>query len=96
MTDNVSNFLKYKLKRDIIDPRYKEINHLSSVFRKNNFKQELELLSQYYEKFNIFVDELEKANWVVDNTPPKIYEELNVLSKQLYNAAEARLKEHGI
>lgn len=91
----VANFQKHKIKRDLIDPTFRDINELSMLFKKFNFKDELALLTEFYDLFTEYTIELEKANWVEKDTPIEMWNRLNFMKQQLNFAAKKRLMELG-
>jgi len=88
----ICNFAKYKIKQDVIDPHYAKINELSIFFRKFDFKEELNLLSTFYEVLNHCVNVLEKANWDKENSEViTAFREFNFLAWQIKFATQQRL-----
>jgi len=95
MTNNIINFQKYRLKREIIDPRYREINNISTLFKRYNFKEELKLLVEYYDDLNLYVEELEKQDWDIEKIPKKFVEKLEQSFKRLCRTTEIKLMQLG-
>lgn len=96
MNDNVSSFLKHKAKKELIEPMYSNINLLSSVYRSNNFKLEMDLLTTLFETFELFIKDLEEKEWDKKKVSKKITKKLNSIITQLNHRAKIRRKEFGI
>jgi hypothetical protein len=96
MSDNIASFLKYKVKKEIIDPMYRNINMLSSIFRRNNFQFEMQLLIKLYEVFDLYVQELEKNEWNQKKVSKEIVREINNIINQITYRNKIRKEEFGI
>jgi hypothetical protein len=95
MSDNVVNFLKYQLKRDFIDPTDAYIVELTAFFKQHNFKAELELMKSFQEIYKIYVEELEKVDWVECMTPSDVWSSLQGMTIEIEKAIKKRIDEMG-
>ena len=95
MSDNVVNFLKYQLKRDFIDPTDAYIVELTAFFKQHNFKTELELMKSFQEIYKIYVEELEKVDWVECMTPNDVWSSLQGMTIEIEKAIKKRMDEMG-
>lgn len=91
----IANFLKYKVKRDFVDPTYEEISQLSFIFKEYNFKNEMSLLTEFQEKFEEYLVDLDKVGWDEYKTSDKIWDDLQYLRKKLNYVTNLRLYELG-
>ena len=93
--DNVVNFLKYQLKRDFIEPTDAYIVELTAFFEQHNFKVELEMMKSFQAVYKVYLEELEKADWVERMTPVDIWINLQEMSVEIEKSIKKRMNELG-
>jgi len=95
MSDNVVNFLKYKVKRDFVDPTYNEINDFSLFFDRQKIESDILLLQDFFNAFAALVKALEEADWVEYKVSEKIWDEFRYSRRKVHFIANKRLTELG-